>query len=517
MNNTTVIIPTAGLGSRLGKISEFINKSLLSFDYKPVLSHIIERFPTDTKFIIPVGYNKDQVKDFCELTYSDKNIEFVEIENYSESWTGPGYTVKQCLDKINSSFFYIPCDTYFNEVLKPDYAEDTYFVKKVDQNLHVEYTTFNIKDNRIVEYQFKKDTTKSWYAFTGVMFIKDHVSFKERLTNLTSPEIIYTIQPNSKTEILDTWLDFGNLVIYQAEVKKTQDYDFTKTDEVTYIVNNKVVKCWKDPTISFKKYKKYLTNPEVYPENVKHKGQFIAYDYCLGTTVYVKEYVKDDTTSFSDMLEWLDEKVWIMQPNVDIKSDALSFYKDKTLKRIKQFIENNTLPIVTHINDVPIKDYTYYLNNINFELLSNDLIPAFTHGDLHFDNTISTQDNQFKIIDWRHEFGNSVEVGDLYYDLAKLYGGFVIDYGKIKKNIFGITKKDTKIYLDIPHCENHDFYITKLLEYIKDKGYNEYKVKLLVPVIFWNMSPLHSKPFDEFLWYLGILLFAKLELNETVC
>ena len=152
MNNITVIIPTAGLGSRLGKISEFINKSLLSFDYKPVLSHIIERFPDNTKFIIPVGYNKDQVKDFCELTYSEKNIEFVEIENYSESWTGPGYTVKQCLDKINSSFFYIPCDTYFNEVLKTDYAEDTYFVKKVDQNLHVEYTTFNIKDE---SYKFE--------------------------------------------------------------------------------------------------------------------------------------------------------------------------------------------------------------------------------------------------------------------------------------------------------------------------------------------------------------------------
>jgi len=118
INSYTVIIPTAGLGSRLGKISEFINKSLLSFDYKPVLSHIIERFPDDTKFIIPVGYNKDQVKDFCELTYSNKDIKFVDIEHYSESWTGPGYTVKQCLDHIDGPFFYIPCDTYFNEELK---------------------------------------------------------------------------------------------------------------------------------------------------------------------------------------------------------------------------------------------------------------------------------------------------------------------------------------------------------------------------------------------------------------
>jgi thiamine kinase-like enzyme len=344
------------------------------------------------------------------------------------------------------------------------------------------------------------------------MYIKNFESFKNRLKESESPEIIWTIQKNCKSEVLNSWTDFGNLEIYQDEVKKTQDYDFAKTDEVTYIVNNKVVKCWKDPSISLKKYKKYLTNSKVYPENVTHNGQFIAYDYCLGTTMYVK----DDTDSFIKMLEWLDKKVWIMQPNVDIKSDALSFYKDKTLKRIKQFIENNTLPTVTHINDVPVKDYTYYLNNINFELLSNDLLPSYTHGDLQFDNIIATYDNQFKIIDWRHEFGSSIEVGDLYYDLAKLYGGFVIDYGKIKKNIFGITKKDTKIYLEVPHSNNHEFYINHLISFIRKKDYNEYKVKLLVPIIFWNMSPLHTKPFDEFLWYLGLLMFSKLESNETI-
>jgi NDP-sugar pyrophosphorylase family protein len=97
MNNITVIIPTAGLGSRLGVISQFINKSLVSYKHKPVLSHIIEQFPKDTKFIIPIGYNKQQVKDFCELTYSDRNIEFVDIEHYKQSWTGPGYTITQCL------------------------------------------------------------------------------------------------------------------------------------------------------------------------------------------------------------------------------------------------------------------------------------------------------------------------------------------------------------------------------------------------------------------------------------
>jgi len=33
----------------------------------------------------------------------------------------------------------------------------------------------------------------------------------------------------------------------------------------------------------------------------------------------------------------------------------------------------------------------------------------------------------------------------------------------------------------------------------------------LIPIIFWNMSPLHTAPFDMFLWYLGIKLFEELE------
>ena len=512
MNNITVIIPTAGLGSRLGVISQFINKSLVSYKHKPVLSHIIEQFPKDTKFIIPIGYNKQQVKDFCELTYSDRNIEFVDIEHYKQSWTGPGYTITQCLDKINSSFFYIPCDTYFNENILGEYNEDTYFVKQVDQKLHQEYTTFNVKDDRIKEYKFKQNTDSSWSSFTGVMFIKDFDSFKKRLLTRDSPEIIYTILLNSKVKNLDSWLDFGNLNIYQNEVKKTEHYDFTKTDEVTYIVNNKVVKCWKDPEVSIKKYKKYLTNPNAYPRNVKQQGQFLVYDYCPGSTLYVK----NDPNVFSDFLEWLDKKVWIKK-HADINSDALNFYKDKTLKRIKMFIEKNkNLPEVTHVNDVPVKDYTHYIQNINFDMLCNDIIPSYTHGDLQFDNTIITDTNEFIVIDWRHEFGTSVEVGDLYYDLAKLYGGFVIDYSKIKNNTFEITKKGTKVYLDVPHCDDYEYYISKLLEYIRDKNYNEHKVKLLVPIIFWNMSPLHTKPFDEFLWYLGILMFSKLESNETI-
>ena len=103
----TVIIPTVGTGSRMGDLSKFLNKSLLSYKQKPVLSHIIDQFPSDTRFIIPVGYNKEQVIEFCSVAYPNRHIEFVYVANFTESYTGPGYTIKQCLDLITESFFYI--------------------------------------------------------------------------------------------------------------------------------------------------------------------------------------------------------------------------------------------------------------------------------------------------------------------------------------------------------------------------------------------------------------------------
>jgi thiamine kinase-like enzyme len=410
------------------------------------------------------------------------------------------------LDKINSPFFYIPCDTYFDQNIVDNFIEDTYFVKQVEQPSNYHYTTFKLDNDRIIDYKFKEDTDSEWYAFTGVMFIKEYDSFKDRLSKLDSSEIIYTIQKHSKTKILASWLDFGNLDIYVNSLKQTQKFDFAKTDEVTYITNNKVIKYWKDDTIASKKYRKCQSNIDVYPQNTIHKGNFLAYDYFQGKTMYENT----DLTSFTMMLDWLDKSVWKKQ-FFEARPDALTFYKMKTLKRVDMFLQKYPdLSLVTHVDNVPVKDYRFYLGNMEWDLLYSDVIASYIHGDLQFDNIIVSDDNKFKIIDWRHEFGNLVEIGDLYYDLAKLYGGLILDYSKIKNNQFGFSQVGDKVELSIPNVENFDFYSSQLLYYIKYKNYNLYKVKMLIPVIFWNMAPLHHAPFDKFLWYLGIKLFEEL-------
>ena len=43
-----VLITTSGIGSRLGKLTDFTNKSLVRIGDKPAISHIVEYYPKNT-------------------------------------------------------------------------------------------------------------------------------------------------------------------------------------------------------------------------------------------------------------------------------------------------------------------------------------------------------------------------------------------------------------------------------------------------------------------------------------
>ena len=61
-----VFIPTAGIGSRLGDLTTSINKSLVSLDNRPIISHLLDQFPNDCDFVIALGHKGNLVKEFLE-------------------------------------------------------------------------------------------------------------------------------------------------------------------------------------------------------------------------------------------------------------------------------------------------------------------------------------------------------------------------------------------------------------------------------------------------------------------
>ena len=52
--------------------------------------------------------------------------------------------------------------------------------------------------------------------------------------------------------------------------------------------------------------------------------------------------------------------------------------------------------------------------------------------------------------------------------------------------------------------------------FLQREGYDLGKLKILTPLIFLNISPLHHYPYNEFLYYLGkYTLFRELESNTS--
>jgi hypothetical protein len=195
----------------------------------------------------------------------------------------------------------------------------------------------------------------------------------------------------------------------------------------------------------------------------------------------------------------------------------------------------SALDSVTRINGNKTETIQYYLDNVDWEKLL-DIVPTrLCHGDLQFDNIVYNGD-EFKLIDWREDFGGNTEYGDLYYDLAKLYGGMILNYAQMKdpanyswKRIdqdhiepesggrnteaFGYTNEERSSefvvlehYVDdtLMGIANNEF-----ADLLKRYNFDFNRVKTLTAIIFLNMAPLHVNNFDTFLFFKSKVLFSE--------
>jgi len=515
-----ICILTAGKGTRMWPYNEKINKALLPVKNKAIISHLIEQFRPNDEFIIGLGYLGDQVKDYLLTAHPKTKFTFVRIKNYDGKFSGPGHSLLKCKKFLNEPFVFLPCDCYFPKKISFSKKYNLIGISTVKTSERNQFCNALIKKNLVKDIRDKEKVNKNYFAFTGFLYVKDHSIF---WNGLKSPILVkneHQISDGLKKLVADSklsakkiqWYDIGDTKKFHEIQKFFPSSSISKIDEFIYFTNNSVIKFFSNPNIIDKRIKKTKIKPKIFP-NVKKSGKnFYTYPYWMGETFYSE----GNPLAFTELLTWLETNVWSRSKIKDgeFKNLCKNFYQEKTISRISKFSkENPHYKFPNKINGIKVPNLQKLLKLIPWSELF-DGIPSFIHGDLQFQNVLLNKKlNKFLLIDWRQDFAGNIRVGDLYYDLAKLYGGILMNYDLIIKDDFLYRNKSNNVSVSFKKWKNSSKYKKIFDEYILQNGFDLQKIHLLVGIIYLNMAALHHAPFNYALIAFGMFIISEV-LNE---
>jgi len=279
-----VLIPCAGIGSRLGHFTKNFNKAMIQVGSKPVISHIIENYPITTKFIIALGYKGSHIKEFLSLAYPKRKFKFVFVSNFDGPGSGLTHTLRKCSKFINGSFIFHANDSL---ILKNNYIKnlkkDTIILSNKSSD-SIRYRTASIKKKFISKLFDKKNfQIKNVYNYIGVSFIKDHKYFLKSINNdnhnLGEVSYFLNLISNKKKinfKITNSWFDIGDTNDYRRVNNQYMGINILpKNDQGIFFLQNKVYKFFTNPKIIQKRYNRSIDLKNIVPKIFKKKNIFI--------------------------------------------------------------------------------------------------------------------------------------------------------------------------------------------------------------------------------------------------
>ena len=524
MKKYKVCILAAGVGSRMGSLTQHVNKAILPINFKAVLSHIIEKFDKDIEIVIAVGHKKETVIDYLELAHPDRKIDIVEVDKYVGPGTGPGYSLLACKELLKMPFIFFAADTIVLENI-PSVEKNWFGISPVKNP--EQYCTVRIKDNLVVQIDDKVSTNNK-FAFIGLAGVKDYKIFFDSLEVNKEP-ISGEIQvSNGFKSLLErnlepvgfTWFDTGTLENFRKTNTHlsgdNSKFDFSKGNEFLFFVENKVIKYFSDQNIAENRVKRANILGDITPKIKSSKNNYYGYEKIDGDVLY--DVMNEGLVL--KFFDWCKTNLW-NQKSLDVNSDSefknacKRFYQEKTNQRLDLFYRK--IPIEDSesiINGKKVPKQSELFKKIDWDLIIYG-IPSSFHGDLQFDNVLyNSNEKTFTLLDWRQDFGGILDHGDIYYDLAKLYGGMNLSYKNIKENKFSFDMSSNKVFYSYEMSSTLIEAKEVFEDFVVDNGYSVHKIKLLTGLIYLNMSPLHHDPFDHFLFFLGKNMLHK-ELKKN--
>ena len=147
-----VCILTSGVGSRMGRFAKLTNKALLPLGGKAIISHIIDKFPASTEFVISLGYLGEYVKAYLALAHPQIRFHYVTVDKYEGPGSGPAYSLLCCKPELPSAFYFVSCDTLWHDSFDFTPSERSWFAAAPVAFEDMEdYCCFRSDENRISE------------------------------------------------------------------------------------------------------------------------------------------------------------------------------------------------------------------------------------------------------------------------------------------------------------------------------------------------------------------------------
>ncbi|WP_214483030.1 aminoglycoside phosphotransferase family protein [Bacillus sp. SM2101] len=262
--------------------------------------------------------------------------------------------------------------------------------------------------------------------------------------------------------------------------------------------------------------------PEIINYSEHQLNTFIEMEYINAPTL--SELFVNSETPIREWEEYILPKINVIlkefsQHKSAVNSMDLSqMYITKTINRLKQFIQTNSIAFGIYkrgylkLNGTLMKCPLRFLEE-NSNLLTyviNQAKSSVIHGDLCFSNMFfDLKRKEIKIIDPRGSFGQVGIYGDLHYDMAKLQHSLT-GYDHIISDNFQINIQG----IELDYRINQTQYHKKITDIWKGSYYNQTCINLIEALLFLSMIPLHKGDFKRQLamYSLGVELLQK---NDT--
>jgi aminoglycoside phosphotransferase (APT) family kinase protein len=521
-----VFVPCAGLGTRLGELTRHVPKALVSVGHQPAITRVLRQFPRDSRFVVALGYRGELLREYLSFAHPDLDIETVDVDPYDGPGAGLGETLLQCADRLQAPFVFCSCDTLVGGAVPAPERDWAAWAEASDL---APYRTLELDADarRVLSIREKGRPADRAGAYVGLAGIADWRTFWRAMRD-GGPRAVDEGEAHGLSAIVRerpieawraTWHDTGSPAgLAAADAAYPSDVDavvLPKATEAIWFLDGQVVKFSTDADFIGNRVARVQHLRGFVPEPTGHSRHFYRYRRVEGEVLSRRARATDLRRLLERCRDFWTPAVLDAAGHERFRRSCLAFYRDKTHERVARFHEGfGRRDDAREINGVATPPLAELLARVDWDALADGL-PGRFHGDFHFENILATEDGGFVFLDWRQDFCGDLAVGDVYYDLAKLNHGLIVNHALIDAGRYAARWDDGRLEFDFDRHQRLVDCEAELARWCAAEGFDARRVRLLTALVYLNIAALHHAPYSLMLYGLGTSLLHR-ELDRAL-